>query len=251
MSQDSSYSSLANHYDKLTTDVLYPQWADYIKTQFDNHELPGNIVLDLACGTGSLTFELANKGYEMIGVDQSAFMLSEAMDKLWDFQGEKPIFLCQAMEKLDLYGTVDACVCCLDSVNYVVEPDTLQKAFARVFLFLAPNGMFLFDIKSPSCFLAQNGQMSVDETEDLYCVWRSEVIEPFCYHYMDLFQRDGKQWKREEEIHKQRLYSIENTIAMLEAVGFQNIEVLGHLSQSPPSPTEERIFFKMVKPDAM
>ena len=127
----SSYDFLAGCYDRLTYDVDYAAWADYIESHFRKKGIPGKTVLDLACGTGSLTYELAQRGYEMIGVDLSPEMLSEAMEK--DMGGDHipPMFLCQSMDKLDLYGTIDACVCCLDSANYVTDKRKLQKAFQR------------------------------------------------------------------------------------------------------------------------
>ena len=112
-----SYDFLAGCYDEFTTDVGYSAWADYIEAHFRRRGLPGKTVLDLACGTGSLTRELAQRGYEMIGVDLSPEMLAEAAEKNQDVDGIPPIFLCQSMDKLDLYGTIDACVCCLDSGN--------------------------------------------------------------------------------------------------------------------------------------
>ena len=143
-----SYSFLAGCYDQLTYDVDYSSWADYIEKHFNRRGLPGNTVLDLACGTGSLTRELAQRGYEMIGVDLSPEMLAEAAEKNEDVGGIPPMFLCQSMDQLDLYGTIDACVCCLDSVNYVTDPRKLKKAFQRVHLFLMPGGLFLFDVNS-------------------------------------------------------------------------------------------------------
>ena len=106
----SSYSFLAGCYDQLTYDVDYAAWADYIEKHFQKRPLPGRTVLDLACGTGSLTWELALRGYELIGVDQSPEMLAEAAEKNRGVSPIEPIFLCQPMEKLDLYGTIDACV---------------------------------------------------------------------------------------------------------------------------------------------
>ena len=117
-----SYESLAACYDGLTYDVDYSAWADYVEKHFARRGLPGRTVLDLACGTGSLTWELARRGYEMIGVDRSPDMLARAAEKDGGGAAVRPLFLCQSMEKLDLYGTVDACVCCLDSVNYVPSP---------------------------------------------------------------------------------------------------------------------------------
>ena len=167
-----SYDFLAGCYDEFTTDVGYSAWADYIEAHFRRRGLPGKTVLDLACGTGSLTRELAQRGYEMIGVDLSPEMLAEAAETNQDVDGIPPIFLCQSMDKLNLYGTIDACVCCLDSVNYVTDPKKLQKAFERIYLFLMPGGVFLFDINTPEKLRGLDGQVFLDETEDAYCVWR-------------------------------------------------------------------------------
>lgn len=251
MNDERSYETLANYYDQLTTDIDYKQWANYIHNHFKQQKLPGNILLDLACGTGSLTFELGKLGYEMIGVDKSSDMLSQAMDKSYDFEGQSPIFLCQSMEQLDLYGTIDGCVCCLDSVNYITEPETLQRAFERVFLFLMPGGVFLFDIKTPETFLAQDGQFSLDEGEDFYCVWRTEIDQPaqMCHHSMDLFQKRGKLWEREEEYHSQRLYDVGTLERMLEKAGFETIKKFKNLSMESieQSSDTDRMFFLALK----
>ncbi|MEG1879651.1 MAG: class I SAM-dependent methyltransferase, partial [Pseudoflavonifractor sp.] len=167
-----SYEFLAGCYDELTADVDYGRWADYIERHFARSKLPIHTVLDLACGTGSLTKLLAERGYEMLGADRSEDMLAQAAEKCRDLSGEPPVFLHQSMEKLDLYGTIDACVCCLDSVNYVTKPKLLQKAFARVHLFLMPGGLFLFDVNTPEKLRSMDGQVFLDETEDTYCVWR-------------------------------------------------------------------------------
>ena len=144
-----AYEFLAGCYDEFTADVPYRRWADYLEKHFARSALPIHTVLDLACGTGSLTCELAGRGYEMIGADLSEEMLAQAAEKARDVEGIPPIFLHQAMEKLDLYGTIDACVCCLDSVNYVTQPKKLARAFQRVHTFLMPGGLFLFDINTP------------------------------------------------------------------------------------------------------
>lgn len=137
-----AYEYLAGCYDRFTADVDYAAWADYLEKHFSRSKLPIHTVLDLACGTGSLTCELARRGYEMIGSDLSEEMLALAAEKARDVDGIPPIFLHQAMEDLDLYGTIDACVCCLDSVNYVTRPKLLARAFQRVHTFLMPGGLF-------------------------------------------------------------------------------------------------------------
>lgn len=243
----SSYEFLAGCYDAFTYDVDYAAWADYIEKHFKRRGLPGKTVLDLACGTGSLTRELALRGYEMIGVDLSPEMLSEAAEKNRDVGEVPPMFLCQPMEKLDLYGTIDACVCCLDSVNYVTDPKKLQKAFERVHLFLMPGGLFLFDVNTPEKLEGLDGQVFLDETEDAYCVWRAEYSRRsrICSYFMDIFQLhpESGQWERGEELHRERAYTIPELTGYLEQAGFRDIQVFGNLKLRRPKPGEGRVFF--------
>ena len=243
----SSYEFLAGCYDAFTYDVDYAAWADYIEKHFRRRGLPGKTVLDLACGTGSLTRELALRGYEIIGVDLSPEMLSEAAEKNRDVGEVPPMFLCQPMEKLDLYGTIDACVCCLDSVNYVTDPKKLQKAFERVHLFLMPGGLFLFDVNTPEKLEGLDGQVFLDETEDAYCVWRAEYSRRsrICSYFMDIFQLDPEsgQWERGEELHRERAYTIPELTGYLEQAGFRDIQVFGNLKLRRPKPGEGRVFF--------
>ena len=243
----SSYEVLAGCYDRLTYDVDYAAWAAYLEKHFQKNSLPGNTVLDLACGTGSLTRELALRGYEMIGVDRSPEMLAEAAEKNRGVAPVEPIFLCQSMERLDLYGTIDACVCCLDSVNYVTDPKKLARAFGRVHLFLTPGGLFLFDINSPRKLEGLDGQIFLDETEDTYCVWRAEFSRRgrICTYFMDLFRLDQKtgRWDRGVELHRERAYTVPELTAMLEQAGFRDIRTFGELKMRPPRAEEQRIFF--------
>ena len=146
-----AYSALAAVYDALTGDVPYEQWAIFAQKAFSKRKKPVKLVLELACGTGSLTRLLGQAGYEMIACDLSADMLAVAREKCGELSCS-PVFLCQDMCQLDLYGTIDAAVCCLDSVNYLTELRQLKQAFARVSLFLEPGGLFLFDVKTPLAF---------------------------------------------------------------------------------------------------
>ena len=241
----SSYDFLAGCYDGLTYDVDYAAWADYIEKHFRKSPLPGNTVLDLACGTGSLTRELALRGYELIGVDRSPEMLAQAAEKNRGIAPVEPIFLCQSMEKLDLYGTADACVCCLDSVNYVTDPRKLRRAFERVRLFLTPGGLFLFDVNSPEKLEGLDGQVFLDETEDTYCVWRAEFSRRICSYFMDIFRLDEStgQWERGEELHRERAYTVPELTGLLEEAGFVDVRTWGELKMRPPKPGEQRIFF--------
>ena len=241
-----AYEFLAGCYDRFTQDVDYPRWADYIEAHFTRCALPIRTVLDLACGTGSLTAELARRGYEMIGADCSEEMLSVAAEKCRGAGAIEPIFLHQAMEDLDLYGTIDACVCCLDSVNYVTSPKKLARAFRRVHTFLMPGGLFLFDANTPDKLRALDGQVFLDEDEDAYCVWRAEFSprRRVCTYGMDLFFREqGDLWRREAEVHEEYAYEPAELEDMLRQAGFRQIRQYGELKLRAPKPGEGRIFF--------
>ena len=241
-----AYEYLAGCYDRFTADVPYAAWADYLEKHFARSKLPIHTVLDLACGTGSLTCELAQRGYEMIGADRSEEMLAQAAEKARDLSGIPPIFLHQAMEELDLYGTIDACVCCLDSVNYVTRPKKLARAFQRVHTFLMPGGLFLFDINTPDKLRGLDGQLFMDEDEDACCIWRAEFSprRRICTYGFDLFFRtENGLWDRMEEVHEEYAYEPAELEDMLRQAGFRQIKQYGELKMRRPAPGEERIFF--------
>lgn len=244
-----SYEFLASSYDAFTMDVGYPHWCDYIEGHFARLKRPVKTVLDLCCGTGSLTWELADRGYEVTGVDLSADMLAVAEEKCRELP-QPPRFFCQSMDKLRLSGRVDACVCCLDSVNYVLKPQKLQKAFQRVYDVLEPGGLFLFDADTPEKLESMDGQVFLDETEDEFCVWRGEYSKKrrVCTFWMDIFRREtGELWQRGEELHEEYAYTMEELETYLREAGFQKIKQYGELKRRPPQKGEQRVFFTAVK----
>lgn len=249
--RDETYNSLAGCYDDMTEDVRYPAWADFLEKLFRKEKRPVHTVLDLACGTGTMSFLLAERGYEMIGVDFSPDMLAVAAEKTVSEGKEPPIFLCQPMEKLDLYGTVDACVCLLDSVNHVTKPKKLQQAFQRVQLFLEPGGLFVFDVHTPSHLESLEGGMFLDETEDAYCVWRTDYDSRrrICTYAMDIFHREEEDvWIRDGEVHEEFAYTLEELTDYLQKAGFVEIRQYGNLKFRKPMDREERVFFTARKP---
>ena len=172
----SCYEALASSYDALTEDVGYEKRADFLEKLFRRSRIPVKVVLDLACGTGTMTWLLTGRGYELIGVDGSEEMLAAAMSKGGTVQGVPPIFLHQSMPQLDLYGTVDAAICCLDSLNYLTDPADVRRTFRRLHLFVAPGGVLVFDVNTVAKLAALDGQVFLDETEDTYCVWRTRRV---------------------------------------------------------------------------
>lgn len=243
----SRYGPLSGSYDAFTRDVNYEGWADYLERHFKRRKQGINTVLDLACGTGSLSLLLAQRGYEVIGVDVSPDMLARAAEKAQRVpdMGTAPFFLCQPMERLNLYGTVDACVCMLDGVNHVIRPKNLAKAFSRVRLFLEPGGLFVFDALTPTHFEALDEGLFIDETDDAYCIWRTEYSKRrrICGYAMDLFTREGAGWQREQEYNEEFAYTPAELLQMLTDAGFSDIRQHGHLRMRAPEQDARRIFF--------
>ena len=214
----SSYERLAASYDELTEDVDYQRRADFLERLFQRARLPVHTVLDLACGTGTMTWLLTARGYELIAVDGSEDMLAAAAAKTGP--GIPPVFLHQSMPQLDLYGTVDAAICCLDSLNYLTNPRDVQRTFERLHLFIAPGGTLIFDVNTQEKFLRLDGQVYLDETEDAYCVWRTEFSRGICSYYVDLFNlRPDGAWERGFEYHRQRCYTAEELTAWYQKSG--------------------------------
>lgn len=238
-----NYTGLAECYDALTTDVGYPQWADYVQWHFDRQKSPVRTVAELACGTGSLTKLLAERGYEMTAIDLSPDMLTVAAQKC----GDLPVlFLCQDMSRLTLLEPVDAVICCLDSVNYVTKPAALRRTFQRVFRCLKPGGLFLFDAKTPKALESADGEMYLDETDEVFCVWRGEYSprRRICGYGIDLFrQREDGAWERESEYHEEYAYTPEELAEFLTEAGFADIRRYGNLKKRAPADGEMRIFF--------
>lgn len=217
-----AYTAVAEYYDRLNGQAVYEQFSRRISGILRQKGITDGLVLELACGTGTLARKLTLAGYEMICCDNSVDMLNLAREKCQDLP-VPPVFICQDMCELDLYGTVRAAVCCLDSLNYLTELADLRDTLAGVHLFLEPGGVFIFDVKSSALFREMAGQSSVFEDGDCYCAWqygfdgRSGLGE----HLVDLFvpQEDGS-YRRLRERHLQRAYSRETIQRLLAACGF-------------------------------
>ncbi len=238
----SSYVSLAPFYDGLMPEEDYRLWADCCEELFRPRGI--HTVLDLACGTGTLSWLLAERGFEVIGVDLSCDMLASAMEKAEVYPDvPAPLFLNQALEELDLYGTVQAAVCSMDSINYLDEAQ-LKEALRRLRLFLEPGGILLLDFNTPEKFRRMDGEAFVSESEDAFCVWRAETEEEagLCTYWMDVFFREGELWRREEEEHTEYIYSVEQLRSMLTAAGFPEPRMYAGLPLRPSEGDEERLF---------
>lgn len=223
----SPYGPLAPVYDKFTNDIHYKDFADYYEKIFDDRAKQVKTVLDVGCGTGTLTAMMAQRGYEMIAADSSSDMLCIAQEKFAELSNVvPPLFLCQSMTELDLYGTVDATVSCLDAINYL-PPDELPELFRLLHLFIEPKGLFIFDINSPERLRSLDGFTSVDEDENSLCLWRADFDEEenALYYGMDLFSRRGRFWQRSFEEHIEYCHAPEKLVESLSDAGFTDIEI--------------------------
>ncbi len=243
-----AYHALAASYDRLTNDINYQNTVDFYQQILAREQLQVRTVADLACGTGSVAVLLAQQGLQVIGVDMSEEMLCVAQQKAQSLDNP-PMFVCQRLENLRMPRGVDLAVCALDSMNYITDPADCQKALGRIYHILNPGGCFIFDVNTPEKLLAMDDQVWLDEDDDVYCVWRGEFDADtrILSYAMDLFQREGENWHRSFEEHREYAYTAEELTTWLRRAGFTNIEVFADRELCAPRGGEQRIYLKARK----
>ena len=243
-----AYKALASSYDRLTNDVDYKAVVDFYLEILRRERVNPRTAVDLACGTGSVTELLCQKGLNTIGVDLSEDMLTQAQQKTAGLPNA-PMFICQPLQHLRLRRAVDLAVCALDSLDYITEPEDCRQAIVRVYKALNPGGIFIFDVNTPEKLRAMDGQVFLDEDDDVYCVWRGEFDEKtnICSYGMDLFQRHGKLWSRSFEEHREYAYSARQLTFWLREAGFTHIAVYADRRLEAPKAGEQRIYIKARK----
>ena len=246
-----SYGVFSEFYDALTANVSYDTVSQVLSSLLTRYGKSRGLLLDLACGTGSVSVRLAKKGYEVIGVDLSPEMLSEAQNKAYS-AGQNILFLCQDMTALDLYGTVDAAVCTLDGLCHLPDEESVQAALRKVSLFMNPGGVFLFDVNSVYKHRAVLGNNTfVYDTDDVYCVWQNTLLSDGVTVQMDLdfFEpvSDAGDYVRQSERFTERAYPRETLEAMLKKAGYTVLDVFDGYSGKPAHDTSERLLFAVRK----
>ncbi len=246
----SNYQYFAWHYDRLTNNIDYQKRAEYFDTlikKFSGKE--GGILLDLACGTGSLSEKFAVMGYDVVGVDNSECMLNEALDKKFD-SGLNIQYLCQDMCELDMFGTIDITICALDSINHLECFEDVKRTFERVSLFTEPNGLFIFDMNTVYKHrevLANN--IFTYETDDVYCVWENSYFEKNNEVSINLefFERDGEVYRRYSENFSETAYDTDIIENLTESVGFEILARYEGDSFDPVKEDSQRIVYVLRK----
>lgn len=243
-----AYHELAKSYDRLTNDVNYAAVVDFYYKILDKEGLRPRTAVDLACGTGSVAILLAKLGLKVTAVDMSEEMLCVASQKA-EGMDNKPVFVCQKLQELALPRGVDLAVCALDSLDYITDPADCAETIRRVYRVLNPGGCFIFDVNTPEKLQAMDGQVFLDEDEDVYCVWRGEFDRQtnICSYGMDLFHRQGNVWVRSFEEHCEYAYSAQQLVGFLKAAGFTSIRVYADRRFEAPGEGEQRIYLKARK----
>lgn len=239
------YDLLAPFYDEVNKDIDYSLWADFIEEIISREYRCGRpeLVLDLACGTGRMTRELARRGYDMTGVDNSVEMLDIARNSSAEHD---ILWLCQDMSEFELYGTVDVTVSCLDSINHITDTKKLTKCFELVHNYLIPDGLFIFDLNTK--YKLENiysDNSFVMEVEDSFCVWQNYYNKRtgVCNFYITVFneQEDGR-YERHEASDRERAYSLKHISSLLRSAGFEVVGIYGDYDFKQASDDDERVY---------
>lgn len=240
-----SYGIFSSVYDILTENVEYERIAEKICSLLTRNGINGGLLLDLGCGTGTLSFLLEKKGYDVIGVDPSEDMLSVAIEKKYD-ENSQAIFLCQSGEKLDLYGTIDCAVSVLDTVNHIPSTEKIREAFEKISLFMNMGGVFIFDINTPYKHEKILGDNTfVYDMDEVYCVWQNSYDAQNRKTDIDLDffikNEDDEAYERYSESFSEYAYSPAEILSVLEQCGFEIWGTYDDYSDNPVNEETQRI----------
>lgn len=240
----SDYGDFARFYDKFTQNVDYPARARYFDSVIQKYNPDAKLLLDLACGTGNLSFEMEPFGYDIVAVDNSFEMLNVAMEKK-AFLESNVLLLCQEMSELDLFGTIDATVCALDSLNHILDEEELLEVFKKVSLFSNKGAVFVFDVNTiykHQSVLADN--TFVFDEDNTFCCWRNGLDEDGVTVdiSLDFFhkEKDKEDYQRYTVDFSEKAYEIDFLKDLLEKTGFEVKAVFDEDSFLPLRKDSER-----------
>ena len=242
------YDLLAPFYDRINGELDYVSWADFIE-EIVKREYKGTpeLWLDLGCGTGRMTLELARRGCDMTGVDSSPEMLDAARCRAEE-EGlsENLLLLCQDMREFELYGTVDVAVSCLDCINHLTKPSDLEKCLRLVHNYLSPDGLFIFDVNGKYKFEnIYSDRAYVMEEDGGVCIWQNDYNPRtrICDFYITLMEEceDGR-YERYDERGRERMYTLRQLNRALTSLGFEFVGAYSDFDFNTASDEDERIY---------
>ena len=242
----SGYSRFAKFYDALTDNVDYGAIAGQIDKLVGRFGGRKNILLELGCGTGSLCEKMSGLGYDVIGIDNSQEMLSQALDKKYD-SGSEIQYLCQDMTELDMYGTIDVTISVLDSINHLPDADAIQKAFDKVSLFAYPDGLFIFDVNTIYKHREILGNNSyIYDMDGLFCSWQNEYNDKdnSVEMFLDFFEeQESGSYERFQESFKEIALDESVIDSMLKKAGFDILAKYDGYTDNPVNKQTQRIVY--------
>lgn len=241
-----AYGKFAQVYDLFMDNVDYEGWADCLEKHLKEEDIEDGLVLELGCGTGTMTGLLARRGYDMIGVDNSEEMLAEAMEKKVE-DGLDILYLLQDMQEFELYGTVRAAVSVCDSLNYITEKEELLQVFRLVNNYLDPGGIFLFDMNTVHKYRDILGDDTIAENRDEGSfIWENSYDPDTGLNIYELavfLPREDGLYEKCEELHCQRAYEQAEIEALIREAGMEIVGVYDAYTDKPASPDSERLLF--------
>jgi SAM-dependent methyltransferase len=228
--------------------VPYESWVEYVQLLLEVTEAAPHRILDCACGTGNVSFELARHGYEVTGVDVSAAMIEAAQQKLLENEAPLPLnFVCADLADFDLGEKFDAATCLFDSVNYFLDPSKLERAFVQIGKHIESGGVFVFDMNTPWAFEANLlTQRNRDPRKALHNDWRAQydASTRICDVTMQFERRaDDGRIETFSEVHRERAYARSEVTAMLVQTGWKLLKVYDAYTLNPPHDRSERWYF--------
>lgn len=240
-----AYTSFAEVYDTFMDNVPYEEWAEYLAELLREYDIEDGLVLDLGCGTGSLTEILATKGYDMIGADGSAEMLEIAMEKKAQ-SGHDILYLLQDMREFELYGTVRAVVSVCDCVNYITDEKELEQVFRLVNNYLDPEGIFIFDFNTEYKYKEILGEQTIaEDREDCSFIWDNYYYEDESMNEYELTlfikEQDSNLYRKYQEMHYQKAYTLDAMRDLVEWSGLEFVTAYDAYTRKAPTETSERI----------
>jgi SAM-dependent methyltransferase len=241
------YGDFAYVYDLLMGDVSYSKFADYVEVLFEKHCIKKpELILDLACGTGNLTIEMLKRGYDMIGIDISTDMLNCAFEKSSRL-GLPVLWVCQDMRSFELYGTVDAIICGVDGLNYIIDIEDMKKVFSLVNNYLNPGGIFIFDMSTPFKLEKTLGNnLFYELRDDVTYLWRNKYRkkDKTCTLDLTIFINEHEDiYRRIEETQIQKAWSMEEVQSALKESCLEPLDVYDAFTVNPPEKTSQRYFY--------